>query len=370
MSDRLMTYARLKSALSGVMDVTGYEFHGDAGLSLFGSLRLMPAQAAIEIKRRLSEIGYVSDLRPEGNSHRLIVLPMPDAPPRPAPRSIEITPQMSLVAFILTVISVTFTGAALLAPPESTPLQATLFGLLFMFATLAILGAHEMGHFIVARWRGEQVTWPMFIPFPMLSIGGTMGAVIIQKAPYKNRRHLLEIGIAGPLAGFIVAVPLMLTGLWLTDPTTTPIGNVQDAAFLGESLLTRTLGTLFFGGAYLSTEVTLSPHPFVLGAWFGLLVTGINLVPAGQLDGGHVAYALLGERARFVTYAAIGGMILMTAFVSQTWALWTVLLVLFARSHPPVDEPRTPLSAGHYLLALTGVLILVLTFVPTPIFTL
>jgi Zn-dependent protease len=369
MSDRLKTYARLKSALSGVMDVTGYEFHGDAGLSLFGSLRLMPAQAAAEIKRRLSEIGYVSDLRPEGSGHRLIVLPKPNAPAQPAPRSIEITPQMSLVAFILTVISVTVTGA-FFSPPGSTPLQAVLFGLLFMLSTLGVLGAHEMGHFIVARWRGEKVTWPIFIPFPILSIGGTMGAVIIQKAPYKNKRHLLEIGIAGPLAGFVVAVPLLLIGLWLTDPTTTPIGNPENATFLGESLLTRTLGTLFFGAAYLSTEVTLTPHPFVLGAWFGLLVTGINLVPAGQLDGGHVAYALLGERARYVTYAAIGAMILMTAFVSQMWALWTVLLVIFARSHPPVDEPRTPLSAGHYLLALAGVLILILTFVPTPLFTL
>jgi membrane-associated protease RseP (regulator of RpoE activity) len=368
MNDRLLTYAQLKAALSGIMDVTGYEFHGNEGLSLFGGLRMMPAQAGAEINRRLQEIGYAGDLRPEGAGHRLIVVPIPK-PAQPV-RSIEITPQMSLVAFILTVISVTFTGATVLAPPESTPLQAALFGTSFMFATLAILGAHEMGHFIVARMRGENVTWPIFIPFPMLSIGGTMGAVIIQKTPYKNRRHLLEIGIAGPLAGFVVAVPLMLIGLWLTDPALTPISDPQNASFLGESLLTRTLGTLFFGAAYTATDVTLTPHPFVLGAWYGLLVTGINLVPAGQLDGGHVAYALLGDKSRYVTWAAIGVMLLMTAFVSQMWGLWTLLLVLFARSHPPVDEPRTQLSAGHYLLALAGVLVLILTFVPTPIFQL
>jgi membrane-associated protease RseP (regulator of RpoE activity) len=370
MTDRLAIYARLKNVLADVMQISSYEFHGDAGISLRGQLLRPAAQAAKDIKAYLAEAGYIGELQPNAGGHMLFVVPAPAPTAQQPQRTIDITPQMSLVAFILTAISVAFTGATNLAPPNPTLLEAVQFGLLFMLATLAVLGAHEMGHFIVARMRGEKVTWPLFIPFPIVTIGGTMGAVIIQKTPYKNRRHLLEIGIAGPLAGFIIAVPLLLIGLALTSPETRPVVYDPNNAFLGESLLTRTLGMMFFGDVYMSTAVTLSVHPFVLGAWFGLLVTGINLIPAGQLDGGHIAYALLGERARYVTYATIGGMILMTAFVSPSWGLWTLLLTLFARSHPPVDEPQTPLAAGHYLLAIAGFLLLLLTFVPRPLFQL
>jgi membrane-associated protease RseP (regulator of RpoE activity) len=266
-------------------------------------------------------------------------------------------PQLNLVLFIATVISTVFTGASLERPFNLTS------GLMYGTALMAILMAHEGGHYIVARLRKAQVSLPFFIPLPFpISLTGTMGAVIVQSEPFENRRTLLEIAVAGPIAGFIVAVPLFILGLALSS---VPV-NVPDPAnvtILGDSLLTRVLGELQYGA--LADRVMI--HPIGFAAWIGLLITGINLLPAGQLDGGHVVYALLGHRAKYVSYATIAAMAVL-AFISEMWILWVVLLFLFGRRHPPSLNESVTLKPIHYMLIFASLIILAIVFVPRPIY--
>ncbi len=239
-------------------------------------------------------------------------------------------------------------------------------GLKFAGALLSILVAHEAGHYFVGRARGVRMSLPFFIPMPIFSVGGTMGAVIVQRDNYPDSRVLLEIGIAGPIAGFALALPLLILGMLWTSPALTPIP--PGATVFGDSLLTSWVGTYFFGPAYLDTTLSIMAHPVAFGAWIGLLITGINLIPAGQLDGGHVAYALLGDKAQYITYGVVPAMLVMSFLVSPVWLIWAGLIFFFGRTHPPVTQPAVKLSALHYALALLGLLIFVLTFVPKPLF--
>jgi membrane-associated protease RseP (regulator of RpoE activity) len=360
--------AKIKRAVADVMRVDSYEFFENHSVSLRGALTVSYEQAMQLLRPRLAELGYGADLQAQGADCTLTATPgivRQQAPPREQFREVRVNPRLNIVLFVATVISVIITGGLEGNSFATLRLNWTT-GLMFAGSLLSILIAHEMGHFVVGRLRGEKSSWPFFIPLPLISIGGTLGAVIFQGAPFKNRRNLLEVGIAGPLAGFVVAVPLFLLGLYLTD--TTPTAVPAGTTFLGDSLLTQLLGSGILGSIYTSTTESVVVHPVAYGAWIGLLITGINLMPAGQLDGGHIAYALFGVSVRYVSYAIIGAMILLS-FISEAWVVWAILLFLFGRGHPPVVDPSAPLSMAHYGLALAGVLVLILTFVPRPIFT-
>ena len=188
------------------------------------------------------------------------------------------------------------------------------------------------------------VSLPYFIPLPIIGLFGTMGAMIVQREPFEDRRTLIEVGLAGPLAGFIVAVPLLLVGLVLT----TTQSAVTTGMGFGDSLLSTFLKTLHWG-AYIPSD-GLREHPIYIAAWFGLVITGINLIPAGQLDGGHIAYAILGPT------------------VSDTWVLWTLLMLAFGRSHPPSLNQSVKLDPIHFALAFIALLVLVLAFTPNPLY--
>jgi membrane-associated protease RseP (regulator of RpoE activity) len=265
-------------------------------------------------------------------------------------------PTFNALLFAATVISVVFAGAAM---EDGLDIGA---GLMFAASLLGILVVHEGGHYVMGRRRGAKVSLPYFIPLPLPGSFGTMGAVIVQREPFENRRSLLEIAAAGPLAGFIIAVPLLVLGLWLSEVK--PLPPAGTFVFLGDSLLTRLVGLVRFGQAYPTGNLDVVLHPIDLGAWYGLLVTGINLIPAGQLDGGHISYALLGPRARYVAYAMIAIMVGL-AFLSTTWLLWVVLLVLFGREHPlPLNE-AVKLRPRDYALIVESIIVLILVFVPT-----
>jgi len=239
-------------------------------------------------------------------------------------------------------------------------------GLMFGASLLGILGVHEAGHYLVGRLRGARVSLPYFIPLPApLSFVGTLGAVIVQPEPYESRRTLLEIAVAGPLAGFILAVPLLVVGLWLSEVQRLPPPG--EYLTLGDSLLTRLVSLARFGQAYPADGYDIVLHPIGLGAWIGLLITAINLIPAGQLDGGHIAYALLGPRARYLSYAMVVVM-LGLSLIATTWLLWAVLIFLFGRHHPPPLNEAARLQPHHYALVVVAVLVLALTFVPRPIY--
>lgn len=351
--DRLELIAQLRSVVNEAMFVEAYTVQPNGEVTLRGQLKLEPDEAYRRMRPRVEEIGYTPYLRPAGDRYELLVVPgvIPRAQSNPA---------LNLVLFVATVVSVVFTGGL---TAEGFNLGN---GLMFGASLLGILGVHEAGHYIVGRLRGACVSLPYFIPLPApFSFVGTLGAVIVQREPFENRRTLLEIAVAGPLAGFIVAVPLLVLGIWLSRVE--PLPPAGEYITLGDSLLTRLVGVARFGQVYPSDGYDIMLHPIGLGAWIGLLITAINLIPAGQLDGGHIAYALLGARARYLSYLIIAVM-LGLALIATTWLVWAVLLFFFARNHPPPLNEAVRLRPHHYALILAATLVFILTFVPRPVY--
>lgn len=240
-------------------------------------------------------------------------------------------------------------------------------GLMYSFTLLTILTAHEMGHYIACRWYGVEATLPYFIPFvipvPVLQVG-TFGAFIKIKSPIPSRRALFDIGIAGPLAGFVFAVPAAFIAHYYAQPST----FVEGDGFL--TLQDPLLFVFFHKLLNLPSDLLLNPVMFA--AWVGLLVTAMNLMPVGQLDGGHVTYALFGKRGhRSVAAACYAGVIVLVAYsiYNQLWTyiLYAVILTLMMRvGHPPVVEEEEALGAPRIIVALIGLLVFILCFMPFP----
>jgi membrane-associated protease RseP (regulator of RpoE activity) len=239
-------------------------------------------------------------------------------------------------------------------------------GLVYSAAILGILGAHEMGHYLACRYYNVDATLPFFLPFPLLSISGTLGAVIKIREPFPNRKVLFDIGVAGPLAGFVVLVPLLFFAF--SRSTAVPGPVPEHGIFFGEPLLFKLAEWLKFGATGDNVEVNL--HPVGFAAWFGMLATAWNLLPFGQLDGGHLAYATLGRRSRYVSIATVAVSVGL-CFVSISWALMTVMMVamlyFFGPDHPrPIDD-ETPIGTGRVVIAIVAVVILVLCFTMVPL---
>lgn len=307
---------------------------------------------------------------------------------------------VNAVLFLLTVFSVMLAGGlySYTGPvPESfNDLLKGLFanlgsGIAFTISLLAILVAHEFGHYFAGRYHKTAVTLPYFFPFP-LSYFGTMGAFIQLKEPPKNRRILLDIGIAGPLAGLIVTIPLLLLGLYLSPVETLPLELPAGQSFEGNSILYLGMKYLIKGELlpqpfdYSGTNpilywiryyLTSGPlpaggrdvilHPVAWAGWAGLLVTALNLIPVGQLDGGHVIYVLLGKKASKLLPFIIGGLLLL-GFVWSGWWLWVILLFIFGRIYAEPLDQITVLDKRRKALAIFGMVIFVLVFMPVPLY--
>ena len=240
-------------------------------------------------------------------------------------------------------------------------------GPLYAAALLAILGAHEMGHFVMCRRHGVRSTWPLFLPLPLAEemSAGTLGAVIKIRSPFPSRKALFDIAAAGPIAGLVVAIPVTLVGLELSEVVAAG-PQAATALSLGESLIVRALAWLVFGN--LPAGQDLSLHPIAFAGWFGLFMTGLNLLPIGQLDGGHVVYALAGPaRARRSTALALAAFAALTLAVYNYWILFLVLVAVFARRHPAPLDDWTPLDAARRRIGYATLGLFVLTFTPVPI---
>ena len=229
---------------------------------------------------------------------------------------------------------------------------------------LAILGCHELGHYLACRYYGVDASLPYFLPVP-ITLTGTLGAFIRIREPIPYTRWLFDIGIAGPIAGFLVAVPALFIGISLSRvvPLTPDAG-----LFLGEPLLLKFASWVFWGP--LPDTQTLVLHPVGFAAWFGLLATSLNLFPVGQLDGGHISYAVLGKRSTYVTIAMIGVAIALS-YRSASWIVWTIMitgmLFAFGVRHPRVIDEDVPLDRGRQILAVVAAIIFALCFTPAPI---
>jgi membrane-associated protease RseP (regulator of RpoE activity) len=305
-----------------------------------------------ELRHRFERHGFTPLIRQEEGEVAVLALPtVYDPPPS---RWI-----INLILFVATIISTLFAGA--INDPGFTGTQFWL-GWPFSLSMLLILGAHELGHYFAARYHKVPVTLPYFIPFP--SIIGTMGAFIRLKAPIKNRRALLDIGAAGPLAGLVFAIPILLLGL-LTSPVQPSVGGYLQE---GNSILYGLAKLLVYGRWLPADGLDVHLNQVAWAGWVGLLVTGLNLIPVGQLDGGHVSYVLFGKRARRFFWPAIIGLVIIALLLQvATWWLWVALLFFFGRSHAEPLDDVTRLDPRRRLIAIFTLLLFFLVFVPIPI---
>jgi len=308
------------------------------------------------------------------NGDRLIEL---EAPPilslgleeeEPGPRFSDLA--WPIVLFLLTVFTTLWAGAyATRSNPKEGPLQfllgdpaALLKGLPFAGTLLGILVTHEFGHYLFSRIHRVPASLPLFIPGPPHFIG-TFGAVIRMRSPILSRRALFDIGVAGPIAGFVVAVVALVIGLSLSKVVT---NEAVYGLHLGEPLLLQFVSWLVLGPLPQGYDVVL--HPVGFAAWFGLFVTSLNLIPIGQLDGGHVAYALWGPRQRTVAVAMLP-ILLVLGFMPGGWPgwfLWAGMAGLVGLGHPPVRDPRAALGRTRIWVGWGALAIFVLTFAPIP----
>ena len=242
-----------------------------------------------------------------------------------------------------------------------------LLGLPFALSILTILLAHEMGHYLACRYYGIEATLPYAIPAPpILNPFGTFGAVIRIKSAFRDPRQLFDVGIAGPLAGFIFIIPALIIGLQNSKEFVFH-APVDQAWECGEPLFFQWAATLFYTAPDGSS---ISLHPIGWAAWFGLLATSLNLLPIGQLDGGHIVYALFGARGhRAVSYATFVGLVLISlmSWPMLGYLLFAVIIVFLGFRHPPPQSGLTQLGRGRWILAILGLLIFLLTFIPIPI---
>jgi membrane-associated protease RseP (regulator of RpoE activity) len=297
----------------------------------------------------------------------------PAAPPwQPRPKFTDRV-WLHVLLLVLTVATTTLAGVdhylAFRADflPDHTPLRAGLFwyGFYYSATILAILGCHELGHYFACRYYDVDASLPFFLPVPT-PLTGTLGAFIRIRDPIPTKRMLFDIGIAGPIAGFIVAVPALFIGLSMSHIARLP-ANFSGFE-LGEPLLFRMASRLLWGT--VPDGYSLNMHPIAFGAWFGLLATALNLFPAGQLDGGHISYTVFGRRSVYLTLAMVVCAIALS-FVSSSWIVWTVLMVVmltvFGPRHPPTIDEDVPLDRARLLLAIVALAMFALCFTPAPI---
>jgi membrane-associated protease RseP (regulator of RpoE activity) len=304
------------------------------------------------------------------------------------------SPWVNVILFVITVFSVMLAGATPEGPMPETfggqllaMLQGIFTGWPFALAMLGILLAHEFGHYLVSRYHKTPATLPYFIPFPLSPLG-TMGAAILMKGVPKNKRILFDIGVAGPLAGMIVAIPVLFLGLSMStlgsvDPSPNSFieGNSliylfakyavfgkflpEPASFNGMSPFIYWVRYFFTGQPSPLGGTDVFIHPVAFAGWAGLLVTALNLVPAGTLDGGHVVYSLFGEKARKAFPYLIGLMAVMGFFWSGWW-LWAFLLFWLGRVNADTLDQITPLDSRRRMVAILVIVLFVLVFTPVP----
>jgi membrane-associated protease RseP (regulator of RpoE activity) len=281
-----------------------------------------------------------------------------------------------ILLFLLTILTTTYAGQIHYASfqigfsnrtLEMASLSLFLHGLWYSASILGILGAHEFGHYYACRYYRVDASAPYFLPAP-LPLTGTLGAFIRIRQPIPGKRALFDIGIAGPIAGFVVAVPVLLIGMYLSNVVEVP-RNFEGAVLeLGEPLLFKIAAWLTFGA--IPDGYTVNMHPMAFAAWFGLLATALNLFPIGQLDGGHISYAVLGRKSTIVTLVMVVCLIGLS-FVSTSWVVWTVLTVamlfVFGPRHPRLFDEEIPLDRTRLWLAVFALVMFILCFTPAPI---
>lgn len=364
-------------AIDGLIAPTTIDRQPNGAIVVRGRLLEDASRVYRPLRARFERLGYTPFLRSNGGDEQVEVIAAPGVIPRRATRW-----KLSLTLFLTTVCTVLLTGTlaeyspvGIFSSPEQALLAALreivmnpallLLGVPFAATLLGILFTHEMGHYVVSRLRGAPASLPYFIPMPpLLTITGTMGAVIVQREPFEDRRTLLEVAIAGPLAGLVVAIPLLFYGL-----ATSAVGPVAPTGAMqeGNSIFYALAKYLTFGQWLPGGGQDVQLNAVAWGAWIGLLVTMLNLLPVGQLDGGHVAYALFGRRADYLAYAMMLGCLVLGVFVAQTWLIWVLLIGLMGPRHPAPFNDVLKLRPVHVALGVVGLVTFILLLTPNPL---
>lgn len=305
--------------------------------------------------------------------------PVPLVVPRPQKKY-----GLNILLFFLTILSTLIMGALMSASNASTkeldPLlflkglalhpEGLLAGVSYSFAILLILLCHEMGHYLACCYYGIDATLPFFLPAPVYT--GTFGAFIRIRSQFPNRKSLFDVGIAGPLAGFVMLLPFLYFGLkWSTQ---VPFTQMQgDTSYFGEPLIFQ-----FFDNYLLKPDLVTIPHPVAFAAWFACLATSLNLLPIAQLDGGHVSYALFGKKAYVITWIFFAGVIGLAIngfriswVTGSQWVFYAAMLLVLRRlagfRHPPTLDDEAPIGKARVIWGIVALIVFVLTFIPVTI---
>jgi membrane-associated protease RseP (regulator of RpoE activity) len=263
--------------------------------------------------------------------------------------------KINIILFVLTILTTMFAGAL---QQGVHPIFKIYEGIPFSITIILILGSHEFGHYFASKRLGISATLPYFIPFPHLI--GTFGAVIKVKEPITDRRALVEIGAAGPIVGMIFAIPAVIIGLKLSTVVPVQEGGLT----IGNSLLFSLISKVVIGEIPPGKDILL--HQVAFAGWIGFFVTALNLLPMGQLDGGHVIYGFIGKYQKWVGWVFFCSLFVF-GFLWPGWFLWAVLILWFVKvQHPAPLDDVTPIAFKHKFIAIVAIIILILTFIPAP----
>ena len=235
-------------------------------------------------------------------------------------------------------------------------------GFLFSISLILILGAHEFGHYWASRRNGVRSTLPYFIPAPPIFIAGTFGAFIQIKQVIPNRRVLMEIGCAGPIAGFVIALPILVYGLSLSHVS--PLLGIEGVNF-GNSLILNICAELVLGVDPQSPNFNIHLHPIAFAGWIGMLVTSLNLIPIGQLDGGHIIFALSPKQHKWMGRLFFSALFPLGYFWTG-WFFWALMIVLVGFKTAPLSDDAEELGTLHKVLGVVSIVIFLVTFIPIP----
>jgi len=299
----------------------------------------------------LKDIEHIPYYRRRGDGYRLVIAPK-------IGKKRELRPLVHIGLIITTAFTMTLAGYIFWAPGDIA------LSVLFALSLMSILGLHELGHALMARRRGIKATLPFFLPVPPPFPFGTFGAVISINSPIPDRKSLLEVGAMGPIAGFIVTFPIAIVGLKLSEiaPITDPQagGIVFSMPLILQILATRILGEI-------PANHIIIPHPLAMAGWAGLFVTSLNLLPMGQLDGGHIVRSLFPRNFKKVYYGTAGFLLLM-GFLWPGYIFWVVLVFFITKmNHPGPLNDVSELDSRRKFYAIVALLVLILSFMPAPI---
>ncbi|MEO0108183.1 MAG: site-2 protease family protein [candidate division WOR-3 bacterium] len=369
------------------MVISVSELGPDRGI-VRGVIREPVGQSITWIKESLGLVGYAALFRRVENGSSELEEHMIEFGPAAEVQSRAHNPALNIVLFLLTLFTTLLIGSLQqngnplllrdlsenvyvqanywrvlvqsLGSPNPLGLRDLLLGAPFALALLLILGSHELGHYWAARHYGVDASLPYFLPIPH-PLMGTMGAFIRIRSVIPNRRALVRLGVMGPLVGFLFAVPILVVGLRLSRVV--PLEIAHGGIALGSSLLFGLLSKLIFPGLPAGYDISL--HPLAFAGWLGFFVTALNLIPIGQLDGGHIAYATVSRYQKpFQTavLVAVTGL----GFLWPGWFFWGILVTLLGLRHPRTQDEITPLERSDWLLVLAAITVFVLAFIPVP----